>query len=214
MSPPDRGGGVGRGHQPGRDAAVGGWGAQPCPVPLPTPSLRVWPRWGAGTRGGDTLVAEGTPPGRAKQAGAGGTRSMLGARGGTRPCVAAVGDTGVRGNQPCAGWGARAGGAPTWPPKPPRPPPGALSPPRCSPGEPCPYLGVPTALLPLPVSRLRRGDCGGCCFPPAGGWGGRMEPKGQGKVQGPSLAQGPGGQAGVQGPPLAQPLMSPVQGAG
>lgn len=175
MSPPGGGGGGGRGHQPGRDAAVAG-GAEPCPVPLPTPSVRVWPRWGAGTRGEDTLLAGGTPPGRAKQAGTGGTRSMLGARGGHVPAWRRWETRGCGGTSPVLGGAGRGTHMAT---QAPRPPAGALSPPRCSSREPCPYLGVPTALLPLPVSLLRRGDCGGCSCPPAGGWGEGWSPKGR-----------------------------------
>lgn len=211
VSPPDRGGGGGQDHQPGRDAAVAG--AQPCPVLLPTPSLRVWPRWGAGTRRGDTLVAEGTPPGRAKQAGAGGTRSMLGAREGHVPAWRRWETQGCGGTSPVMGGGRGRGGHPHGHPNPSPTPPGLCPLPAAAPGSPVLTWGSPQRCSPC-LCHFSSQGLWGLLFSPCRGLGARMKPEGQDGVQGPSLAQGLRGQDGLQGPPLAQPLMSPVREAG
>lgn len=154
------------------------------------------------------------PPGKGEASGGRGDTQHAGGTGGTRPCVAAVGDTGVRGDQPCAGWGARAGGsAPTWPPRPLARPPGLCPLPAAAPGSSALTCGPHSAALPACVTRPWQG-LWGLLFSPCGGLGERMEPRRAGWGPGTLAGSGAGGQHGVQGPPLAQPLMSPVRGAG
>lgn len=211
MSPPDRGGGGGRGHQPGQDAAVGrGQSHARCPLP---------PRHSGSGRAGAPGRARGTrwwrkgPPGEGEASGGRGDTQHAGDTGGTRPCVAAVGDTGLRGDQPCAGRRARAGAAPTWPPEPLAHPPCALSPPRCSPGEPCPYLGVPTALLPPPVSLLVAGT-GGTAVLPLRGSGGRDGARRAEWGPGTLAGSGAGGAGWGPGTPTGSASHEPSAGAG
>lgn len=216
------GGGWGRsrGHQRGWDAAWGreGGDAQPCPVthphPPPPSAHPVTPGWrpgsgsalgGGGARHGTRRWRRGHPrEGAASGGGGGGRHSMLGARGGgSRPCVAVVGDTGVRGGRPCAGESGRGvGGGNPMATQAPRPPPRgsvghptAPSPPQ-SPREPCPYLGGGGSPRPhspyLGPSSIAGAGEGGAAVPLGGG----------------------GGQDGARGSPLAQHPVSPGWGFG
>lgn len=173
-------------------------GAQPCPVPLPTPSL-----WGAGTRGGDTLVAEGTPPVRAKQAGAGGTRSMLGTREGHVPAWRRWETRGCGGTSPVLGGGRGRGGHPHGHPSP----------------SPTPWGFVPSPLQPRGALSLPGGPHSAappaCVTPPSQGllfsrWGkdgARRAGQGLGTLAGSGAggagwgpAQGPGVRMGSRDP--------------
>lgn len=153
------------------------------------------------------------PPGRAKQAGAGGTRSMLGAREGRVPAWRRWETQGCGGTSPVLGGGRGRERHPHGHPSP-SPTPHALCPfPAAAPGSPVLTWGSPQRCSPR-LCHFSSQGLWGLLFSPCGGLGGGMEPEGRSGVQGPSLARGPGGQDGVQGPPLAQPLMSPVLGLG
>lgn len=103
MSPPDRGGGGGRGHQPGRDAAVGGGTAMPG-APAHPVTLGCRDARGGHAGGGRD------PPGEGEASGGRGDTQHAGDTGGTRPCVAAVGDTGLRGGPALSLGGGRGRG--------------------------------------------------------------------------------------------------------
>lgn len=199
VSPPDRGGGGGRGLQPGRDAAVGRGTAMPgAPAHPVTPGLAALGCRDA--RGGHAGGGRDPPrEGRSKRG-----------PGGHAACWGHGRDTSLRGGGgrhrgagvPALCWvGGEGGGERTPHGHPgPSPAPRGFVPSPLQPRGALPLPAVPTALLSLPVSLVRGRDCGGCCFPPAGGWGKGWSPDGQGGVRGPSLAQGPGGSMGSRDP--------------
>lgn len=200
-SPARAGRGGGEGHSHARS---------PCP-PRHSGSGRAGV---PGRAGGTRWWRKGPPPGRAKQAGAGGTRSMLGAREGHVPAWRRWETQGCGGTSPVLGGGRGRGGAhPTWPPRPLARPPGLCPLPAAAPGSSALTCGPHSAALPACVTRPWQ-RLWGLLFSPCGGLGERMEPRWAGWGPGTLAGSGAGGQHGVQGPPLAQPLMSPVRGAG
>lgn len=178
MSPPDRGGGGGRGLQPGRDAAVGRGTAMPgAPAHPVTPGLAAL---GCRDARGGHAGGGRDPPGKGEASGGRGDTQHAGGTGGTRPCVAAVGDTGVRGGPALCWVGGEGGGERThMATQAPRPPPGALSPPRCSPGELCPYLRSPQRCSPCRCHSSVAGTVGAAVFPLRGAGGKDGAPMGR-----------------------------------